>query len=139
MTLPLDPAPAEASSETPVPALSTTSVQLIASAALIALIFLCLAWELFLAPLRPGGSWLVLKALPLLLPLFGVLRGQRYSYQWSTLLSLLYFCEGLVRATSDADSRSQLLAVTEIALSQIFFWAAVLFARRTRPSLQKAA
>ncbi|MGH8705692.1 MAG: DUF2069 domain-containing protein, partial [Burkholderiales bacterium] len=49
------------------------SLQLIASAALIALIFLCVAWELWLAPLRPGGSWLALKALPLLAPLFGVL------------------------------------------------------------------
>ena len=53
---------------------------------LIALLFLCLAWETVLAPLRPGGSWLALKALPLLAPLFGVLRGNRYTYQWSTLL-----------------------------------------------------
>ena len=37
-----------------------------AVAALLALIVLCVAWELFLAPLRPGGSWLVLKVLPLL-------------------------------------------------------------------------
>jgi hypothetical protein len=29
---------------------------------LLALIALCLAWELVLAPLRPGGSWLALKA-----------------------------------------------------------------------------
>ena len=37
-----------------------------ACASLIALIFLCLARDLWLAPLRPAGSWLVLKALPLL-------------------------------------------------------------------------
>jgi hypothetical protein len=36
------------------------------STSLIALLFLCLAWELWLAPLRPGGSMLALKALPLL-------------------------------------------------------------------------
>ncbi len=30
--------------------------QNLTSAALIALIFLCLAWEGWLAPLRPGGS-----------------------------------------------------------------------------------
>ena len=30
------------------------------------LILLCLAWELVLAPQRPGGSLLALKALPLI-------------------------------------------------------------------------
>lgn len=47
-------------------------------ASLIALIFLGLAWELWLAPLRAGGSLLALKVLPppLLLPLFGILRGR---------------------------------------------------------------
>ena len=40
-----------------------------AVASLLALILLTLAWELWLAPLRPGGSWLVLKAAILLLPL----------------------------------------------------------------------
>ena len=53
-----------------------------ASVSLIALIFLCLTWELWLAPLRPGGSWLVLKLLPLLAALMGVLRGRRYTLQW---------------------------------------------------------
>src|SRR5690606_28653235 len=37
-----------------------------ASVCLIGLIALGLAWELWLAPLRPGGSWLVLKVIPLL-------------------------------------------------------------------------
>ena len=45
-----------------------------ACSSLIALILLGLAWELVLAPLRPGGSWMVLKVLPLLLPLRGVLK-----------------------------------------------------------------
>ena len=57
---------------------------------LLALIFLCLAWELWLAPLRPGGSWLALKALPLLLPLLGVLKRRRYTYQWSSMLILAW-------------------------------------------------
>ena len=51
----------------------------LASTSLVALLFLCLAWELWLAPLRAGGSMLALKALPLLLPLFGILRGKRYT------------------------------------------------------------
>ncbi len=44
---------------------------------LLALIALCLAWGLRLAPLRPGGSWLGLKTVPLLAPLFGVLPATR--------------------------------------------------------------
>jgi len=37
------------------------ALQMLSSISLIGLIFLCLAWELWLAPIRPGGSWLVLK------------------------------------------------------------------------------
>src|SRR5204863_4889489 len=62
-----------------------------ATAALAALFVLCLAWELWLAPLRPGGSLVALKALPLLLPLPGIWRGRRYTYQWSSLFILAYF------------------------------------------------
>ena len=68
-----------------------------ACSSLLALIFLCLAWELWLAPLRPGGSWLALKALPLLLPLMGILHGRRYTYQWASMLILAYFAEGVMR------------------------------------------
>ena len=73
---------------------------LTACASLIALIFLCLAWELKLAPIQAGGTWLVLKCLPLLAPLFGILNGRRYTYQWSSMLILLYLTEGVVRAPS---------------------------------------
>jgi uncharacterized membrane protein len=100
---------------------------------LLALIFLCLAWELWFAPLRPGGSWLVLKALPLLLPLQGILRGRRYTYQWASMLILAYFAEGAVRAFSDS-GRSAALAWTELALALVFFVSAILYARLTRES-----
>jgi len=96
---------------------------------LTALIFLCVAWELFLAPLRPGGSWLVLKALPLLAPLMGVLRGRRYTFQWSTLLVWLYVAEGATRAFSDR-GLSQVLAAIELALALAYFGFAVAFLRR---------
>ncbi len=104
---------------------------LAACASLIALIFLCLAWELRLAPVQPGGSWLALKCLPLLAPLFGILRGRRYTYQWASLLILLYFTEGTVRATSESGV-SQWLAAGEIALSLAFFGAAIGYVRRSR-------
>lgn len=108
-----------------------------ASAALIGLIFLCVAWELWLAPLRPGGSMLVLKVLPLLAALFGTLRGRRYTYQWSSMLALLYVAEGMVRATSDAP-RSATLGWVEAALASLWFGLCLAYARATRPSLAAA-
>jgi uncharacterized membrane protein len=102
--------------------------QTIAGASLIALIFLCVAWELWLAPVRTGGSALALKALPLMLPLFGVLRGRRYTYQWSSMLILAYFMEGVVRTWSERAS-GRVMAVAEIVLSLSFFTAAVWYAR----------
>jgi len=104
------------------------SAFLAACASLIALIFLCLAWELWLAPLRPGGSWLVLKTLPLLSPLSGVLRGRLYTFQWALLLVLAYFAEGIVRAWSDTGVAARLAGV-EIALAVIFFTAAMAYVR----------
>lgn len=95
---------------------------------LIALIFLCLAWEGWLAPVRPGGSLLVIKAAPLLLPLFGILRGNLYTYQWSSMLILLYFSEGAVRAWSD-HGLSATLGMLEAGLSITFFLSAVFYAR----------
>jgi uncharacterized membrane protein len=105
--------------------------RLIAGASLIALMFLCIAWELWLAPLRAGGSALALKALPLLLPLFGVLRGKRYTYQWSSMLILAYFAEGVVRAWSERGA-GQALALAQIVLAMIFFTAAICYVRFTR-------
>jgi uncharacterized membrane protein len=104
-----------------------------AVASLTALILLLLSWELFLAPLRPGGSWLVLKVLPLLLPLFGILRGWRYTYQWASMLILAYFSEGVVRALTDQGPSARLAAV-EIFLTVVFFLCAIFYARATRSS-----
>lgn len=109
----------------------TAGLRVTAAVALVALLALCLAWELWLAPLRPGGSFLALKALPLALPLAGIVRGRRYAYQWSSMLILAYFAEGVMRAWGDA-GLSQRLAVAEIALSLAFFAAAVSYARLTR-------
>ena len=109
------------------------ALYLSACLSLLALLFLCLAWELWLAPLRPGGSWLALKALPLLLPLIGILHGRRYTYQWASMLILAYFAEGVTRAF-DEGGRSAALASTEILLTLVFFVSAILYARLTRQS-----
>jgi uncharacterized membrane protein len=103
----------------------------VAAGTLIALIILCLAWELWLAPLRPGGSLVALKALPLAAPLRGVFAGRRYTYQWSSLLILAYFAEGVTRTVAERGA-SQACAAAELALSVAFFAAVVLYARLTQ-------
>lgn len=113
--------------------MTASRYQLIACVSLITLIFLCLAWEGWLAPLRPGGSWLTLKAAFLLLPLFGILRGKRYTYKWLSLFIQFYLLEGLTRASSDI-GLSQLLAIGETVLATIVFVSAILYIRTTRTS-----
>jgi len=108
------------------------TLSLLASVSLITLIALCLAWEAVLAPLRPGGSWMTLKVIPLMFALFGILRGTRYTYQWSCMLILLYLTEGVVRTNDSAPGNA--LALAEAILSVIFFVATVLYARNTAPS-----
>jgi len=100
----------------------------VAVGSLLALIALALAWELVLAPLRPNGSWLALKALPLCLPLAGLLKNRLYTYRWVTLVVWLYFIEGVVRAWSDK-APGNTLAVLEIVLCLALFIACALHVR----------
>ena len=106
-------------------------LRLAASSSLIALILLCLAWEGWLAPLRPGGSMLIFKAVPLLLPLFGILHGRRYTYQWACMFILLYFTEGVVRAWTDSGLSGK-LALLEVLLTLTFFFSTIFYARASR-------
>jgi uncharacterized membrane protein len=107
------------------------ALRLIASINLVALIFLCLFWESVWAPLRPGGSFLMLKALPLLAPLLGIFRGRVYTYKWSSMVVLAYLCEGIVRAWSER-GLSQKLACAEIVLSLLLFVALLCYVRTSR-------
>ncbi|MDY0107123.1 MAG: DUF2069 domain-containing protein [Giesbergeria sp.] len=100
----------------------------VAVVSLLALIALCLAWELFLAPLRPGGSWLALKALPLCIPLAGFLKNRMYTYRWVSLLVWLYFTEGVVRAWSDR-APGNWLALLEVLLCLVLFTACTVHIR----------
>ena len=110
----------------------------IASASLILLIVLCVLWELVLAPLRPGGSWMVIKALPLLAPLSGTLRRNVYTMQWASMMVLMYFTEGVVRAWSE-QGLSQLLAGAEILFSTVYFFAAIFFLRPYKREAKRIA
>jgi uncharacterized membrane protein len=99
----------------------------LAQASWLALLLLAVLWEWLLAPLRPGGSWLVLKGVPLLLPLRGVLRGEVMPMQWALLLVLAYAAEGSLRLTDAAPV--SLLAALELALALLFFVAAIVYLR----------
>jgi uncharacterized membrane protein len=105
---------------------------LASSGLLVALIVLCVLWEGWLAPLRPGGSWLVLKALPLMAAFPGLVKARRYTFQWLSMLVLLYLTEGVVRA-GDAGLAGT-LAGLEALLAALLFASVVLYARTTAPT-----
>jgi uncharacterized membrane protein len=96
-------------------------------AACIALIALALIWETWIAPLRAGGSWLVIKALPLAFVLRGLLRADVRTMQWALLLSLAYVLEGAVRVFEPSPVR--VLAGLELALASLLFVAAIVYLR----------
>ena len=62
----------------------------------------------------------MLKVLPLLLPLRGMLRAKRYTCQWASMLSLVYFVEGVVRAFSDPVPSAYLAAIQSVVAMVLF-------------------
>ena len=102
--------------------------RMLAVGSLLGLIVLSLGWELFWAPIRPGGSWLALKALPLCLPLAGLLKNRMYTYRWLSLMVWLYFTEGVVRGYSDKPPGNY-LGLLEVLLCLLLFAACALHVR----------
>ena len=92
------------------------------------LIVLGLMWEMWLAPIRPGGSLLALKVLPLCIPLAGILKNRMYTYRWVSLMVWIYFTEGVVRAWSDRPPGNY-LGMVEVALCLLLFVACALHVR----------
>jgi uncharacterized membrane protein len=107
-------------------------------AATLALIGVLVLWEAWLAPVRPGGSWLVLKALPLCVAIPGLLRRRVYTRQWLSLLLPLYVAEGIVRAWSEP-GRSRMLASVETLLALVAFGSALIVLRHRRAASSAAA
>lgn len=94
-------------------------------------VILGLLWELWLAPLRPGGSMLALKVLPLVAALPGFWLGRLRTYQWWSMLILLYVCEGIVRGMSDRQPSAS-LAWLEALLAVTCYVAILVHARAHR-------
>ena len=112
---------------------------LAAISSLVGLIVLGIVWELWLAPLRPGGSWMALKVVPLLIPLRGVIKRDVYTLQWSSMMILIYFAEGIVRATSDRVQLSAALGGVEVVLVTIYFFAAIYYLKPYKKAAKKLA
>jgi len=108
------------------PTAAVRRTRALAVASTLALIALGLAWELWWAP--TGRGTLVVKVLPLLLPLPGLLRLRLYTYRWVSLGVWLYVAEGAVRAGSE-HGVSAALATTEVALALVLFTACCLHIR----------
>ena len=107
----------------PAPHAFVQATRALAVSALLGLIVLGLAWELWLAP--TGARWLAFKVLPLLIPLAGLLKHRLYTYRWVSLLVWLYFTEGIVRATGLPTGATlgtgEMLAWGEVALCTLLF------------------
>jgi len=116
----------------------SAGLQRVAMVSLVALFLWCLAWEIFLAPLRPGGTFLFLKALPLAFAFRGVSKGSLYTMQWASMLVLLYLMEGAVRVMSDPPGPSILMAWVEILLSVTFFMAAIFYVHPAKRAAKAA-
>ncbi len=103
---------------------------LLATVAAVALLLLGLAWELLLDPLRPGGSWLALKVVPLAIALPGLWRGKPYTFKWMSLMIWFYVGEALVRVAG-LTPVERLLAwhylALSLALSVAVMWGAKAF------------
>jgi uncharacterized membrane protein len=121
-----------------VPVEASSAAALGAAAALLALIVLSVAWEWWLAPLRPGGTALVLKAVPLLVALPGVWRRRLYTLQWTSMLILLYFAEGVVRGWSE-HGLSAYLGWLQTALTVVFFVCALAYVGPFKRAAKRAA
>ncbi len=101
--------------------------------ACVLLIPLLLGWQLQQfgtgrLPATAAGVTLFVLLAPLLLIMHGLFKGHVRSYQWSLFLTLLYFSHGVMEAWAVPGFR--LYALAEVALSLLWFVAAILYIRR---------
>lgn len=99
------------------------------SASYLALLALQPIWHVLLPPPMGAGSWLLaaLAAVPLLLPLKGVLAGSLRSMTWAGYLVMLYLVIGVMEAWSNPPQRIPALAQT--FLVAVFVGSVLIFSR----------
>lgn len=123
--------------EQSVPARHATALRRVVLGAYLLLIAVTLAWETWLAPKSPFGFWLTVKGVPLLVPLYGLLKGRLRSHIGASLLVMLYLTEGLVliwteRGQSLALHQVLTGALAETLLSIVFIVVAAFWVRAQR-------
>lgn len=110
----------------------------VALAGYFALLILLLNWMTWLAPPRefPVALALILLALPLLLPLRGLLHGQPYTHAWTSFLALPYFAYGIDALAAGTDPAW--LGAVAVAASLALFAGCVGYARTRARELRAA-
>lgn len=99
----------------------------LAVGSLAALIAATLLWELWLAPTRAPALAAGIKALPLCLPLPGLLKRRMYTYRWTSLLVWLYVFDGAARVRDGG--MTAVMASIELLLCVTLFAACALHVR----------
>jgi uncharacterized membrane protein len=111
--------------------LTANDLYLGASISLVSLIFLNIFWEAGLNPIHNKPTWLILKSMVLVVPLIGILKKDRYTFQWSSMLIMIFFIEGVVRFYSEI-SPSRDFALGQLILSLSFFLCSIFYCKKTR-------
>ncbi|MEZ9441117.1 DUF2069 domain-containing protein [Vibrio atlanticus] len=95
----------------------------------LSLLFWVVAWQMTFSP-HPHLSNVTLAiawAIPLLLPLPGILSGKPYTHAWANFVLMLYFLHALTIMYVDGGER--LLAAVELLLTTLGFAGNILFTR----------
>jgi len=95
---------------------------------LFGLIFLILAWNVWISPPTemPRSLVLLLQLPLLLLPMRGMLHGRPYTFAWATFVALLYFIIGVDNAAIDGRA---VYGGLEVLFSTMMFMGAMIYTR----------
>jgi uncharacterized membrane protein len=107
-------------------AIFTTRWHALAFISAFVICIMCIVWEWLGAPVREGGTLLVLKCLPLALCLHGLWRGKLYVFQIVSMLILLYMSEGVIRGLGDTGA-GRFYAWGEFILSWVCFFGCLFY------------
>ena len=100
------------------------------------LLLLLPLWYGLLSPAQlPVGMVLGILLIPLLFPMYGLLKGKPYTYAWASFLALFYFIHAVVELYSVPEDRY--LAFLELLLSMAFYLGCVMYARLGGRELKK--
>ncbi len=99
---------------------------------------LLMLWHTLLSPpvKFPVALVLLITVTPLLLPLRGLLNGNKRSCAWAAYISLLYFAHGSIEAFANPDQVERMYASLEVLFSLSLFIGAMFYVRfekLTRP------